>query len=136
MKPKRPRCFGGAISPMYRGTTTVDAPAPMPDTRRPNAMANTLPAIDSIVAPTRYRTAVARMAGRRPRRDENGPAAKAPSKPPRLKMDDTVAKAASFIGMQSERKPVWSSLGFEEVTMSRRRRTEVEMDFLRHVITS
>jgi hypothetical protein len=52
-----------------------------------------------------------------------------------VNIDDMVAKAASFIGIQLEKRPPVGSFGFEEVT-NPLRRSKVEMDFLRQVMTS
>ena len=76
------------------------------------------------------------MAGRRPRRDDRGPAQRAPTSPPRVKTEETVAKAASLMGMQSGRRPAGTlSFGFDEWTHAARR-AAVEMVFLRQVMTS
>ncbi len=99
--PKNPRALGGATSLIYSGTMTVEAPAPMPFSIRPTAMVGTEVASVSNTDPTRYTAAVASIAVQRPRWLQNGPAPKAPRRPPRVKMDDTVAKAASLMGMQS-----------------------------------
>jgi hypothetical protein len=134
MTPNMPLSLGGAISLMYKGTMTVDAPAPRPAIPRPRAMTKILPEIVSTKAPMMYIRAVARMAGRRPRRDENGPEHSAPIKAPTVYDDDTVAKAASSMGMQSGKKPVGGSSRVAPTQFAKR--WKVEMDFLRQVMTS
>jgi enoyl-CoA hydratase/carnithine racemase len=64
--PKKPFCAGGAISEMYSGTMTTDAPAPTPDTSRPTAMTAMPGASASKAGPMAKNSVVSCMARRRP----------------------------------------------------------------------
>jgi hypothetical protein len=84
-----------------------------------------------------YRKAVARIVGRRPRLEDRGPAQRAPINPPRVNMEEMVAKATSAMGMQLGSEELVAA--FSEVEARDRishRAATVQMESLRHVITS
>ena len=78
---------------MYIGTTTVAAPAPMPDSSLPNASKVTDGARAESRPPSVKTTVVRRWGRTRPERVESGPAERAPRRPPRLNMEVTRPKS-------------------------------------------
>jgi hypothetical protein len=97
--PKNPLLFGGAVSLMYKGTITTAAPAPRPDTKRPKVMMPMLGARASSIGPAMKKAVLYSMVGRRPYFEPIGPAARAPSRPPRVKKELTRPNCSGFIGM-------------------------------------
>ena len=89
--PKRPFSFGGAISEMYMGTTTIAAPAPTPDITRPKLRSPMLLAELSNAGPMTRKSEINRMVISLPYLLQHGPEAKAPSSPPRVYIEDTTA---------------------------------------------
>jgi hypothetical protein len=97
-------------------------------------MVGTLPAIVSTTEPAMNIRAVARIAGKRPRLEANGPELRAPTRPPTVNAAEMKAKAASLMGMQVGIQPDPSSAGV--LPARRARSAKDDIAFLWQVMTS
>ena len=89
--PNSPFSFGGAISDMYIGTTTRLAPEPMPEMSLPKHISPMFGAKLWKMGPIVWKRVVRRSVKSRPYRLQHVPAARAPNKPPRVYIEETMA---------------------------------------------
>jgi len=95
--PKKPLCAGGLISEIYSGTITTAAPAPTPDSSRPNAMTPMLGLSASKTGPIVKKMVVSCIVRSLPYLLATGPAVSAPSSPPSVYMDPMTPHSVGVI---------------------------------------